>query len=158
MSNLEYHNGLYHTAEDQLLHSHSPRFLATPITLQLLLLCWGRDHVRLKWVDSFFDVGLTWQGIKIWTGFSNVRERYSFSSLFSFPVFKSFKFLHNMTWSWLYLEVCGEVRGRKKVFAISLFFQAFSSLSSVTFLYDICNTATGERNIYIKLKCNTEKV
>lgn len=123
MSNLEYHNGLYLTAEDQLLHSHSPRFLATPIILQLLLICWGRDHVHLKRVDSFFNVGLTWQGVKIYIAFSNVRACYSFCPLFPFPVFK---FLPNMTWSWPHLEDCGEVRGRQKVFAISLFFQAFS--------------------------------
>lgn len=158
MSNLEHHSGLYHTAEDQLLCSHSPRFLATPITLQLLLVRWGRDHVHLKWVDSGFDVGLTWRGMKICIAFSNVRVCYSFSSLFPFPVFKSVKFPPNKPWSCLYLEVCGEVRGKKKVFAVSLIFPSIFPLYSVTLLYDMCNTAAGERNIYIKWNKKRHKV
>lgn len=143
MSNLEYHNGLYHTAEDQLIHSHSPRFRATPITLQLQFLCWHRNPVYLKSINIFFDVGLTREHENMHRFFECVSMLPLFS-LFPFPAFKSFKFLPNTSWSWLYLEDCGEVRGRKKVFAISLFFQALSrclqSPSSV-----IC-TATRERN------------
>ena len=138
MSNLDYHNGLYHTAEDQLLHSHRPRFLATPITLQPLFVRWGGDHVCPKWVDSFLDVGLTWQGTKICMAFSNARQRYFFSSLFPFPVFKSLKFFPNITWIWLCLKDYGDVRGRKKFFSVSLFFQAFFHyLQSFSFLIPV---------------------
>lgn len=88
----------------------------------------------LEWRSSemsrqHFSCGLDMTGHKNMQSFSNVRVCCFFSSLFFFPVFKSFKFFPNMTWSWLYLVDCGEVRGREKGFAISkLYPTAFNHL------------------------------